>query len=59
MKLDMCPKYTDAPALWPLPIWLFSLAPPNSPTPSMIQFSNPGLCINYFICDHYTRLLSF
>ena len=46
-KLDMCLKYTDAPALWPLPRWLFPLAPSHSPTPSMIHFPNPGLCINY------------
>ena len=55
----MCPEYTDAPALWILPILLFPLAPPRSPTPGMIQFPNPGLCINYFVCDHYTRLPTF
>ena len=42
--VDMCPKYTDAPALWPLPIRLFPLAPPNSPTPagSVAQLDAPS-----------------
>ena len=31
LELDMCPKYTDAPALWPLPIWLFPLPHPLAP----------------------------
>ena len=31
----------------------FGPTPPQSPTPSMIQFPNPGLCINYFICDNF------
>ena len=36
-----------------------SFGPPHSPTPSMIKFPNPGLYINYFICDHYTRFLHY
>ena len=43
-KIDMRPKYTDAPTLWPPPVWLSPLALPDSPTPGMIQFPNPGLC---------------
>ena len=31
----------------------FGPTPPQSPTPSMVQFPNPGLCINYFICNNF------
>ena len=46
----MCPKYTDDPA---------HMAVSFGPTPSMIQFPNAGLCMNYFFCDHYTRFVTF
>ena len=35
-----------------------SFGPTPQPHPT-IQCPNPDLCINYFICDHYTRFLTF
>ena len=51
VKLDMSKVHRC-----PRPMAFAHVAVSFGSTPSMIQFPNPGLCINYFVCDHIPDL---